>query len=90
MAQFLIETEHTPEVCVRVLDGVVQAGAHWLTKTDWGCHDGVHKAWLVVDADSRDEAGHLIPPVFRQSALLVQLNKFTAEEIRQLHEKVGQ
>jgi hypothetical protein len=87
MARFLIETNHTVHDCLRTLDGVLHAGAHWLVKTDWGCRDGVHKAWLIVEAESHDEARHMIPPVFRQAAMLVRLNKFTAEEIRQLHEE---
>lgn len=89
MAQFIIQTDHTEEECLRVLDSVLQAGAHYLFNADWGCHDGVHSAWMMVEAGTHDEARNIIPPAFRRNARLVQLNKFTPEEIKQLHEKYG-
>ncbi|MBI1894621.1 MAG: hypothetical protein HYZ81_17465 [Nitrospinae bacterium] len=48
---------------------------------DWGCKDGEHKAWIVVEVDSRDEARAIVPPAFRSQAKVVQLNAFTMEEI---------
>jgi hypothetical protein len=51
--------------------------------------DGVHKAWMVVGVDSKDEARSIVPPAFRAQAKIVQLNTFTMEDIEgilRLHE----
>ncbi|MEX1254150.1 MAG: hypothetical protein WEE64_07400 [Dehalococcoidia bacterium] len=89
MAQFIIETTHSLEECLALLDAVLGAGAHYLTHTDWGCEDGVHKAWLIVDSESRNEARLMVPPVWRNSAQLVELNKFTPAQIKALHEQAA-
>lgn len=82
-AKFLIEVPHDASTvaCARVVDVFLKSGSHFLTKADWGCHDGVHKAWMVVDVDSKDEARRILPPALRAQATIVQLNCFTVEEI---------
>ena len=89
--RFLIEVPHegTPLACARVVEVFLATGSHLLSGADWGCKDGVHKAWIVVDVDNRDEARGIVPPAFRASAKVVQLNSFTMrdiEEILHLHQ----
>jgi hypothetical protein len=43
--------------------------------------DGVHKAFIVVEVDSKEEALSLVPQVFHSQASIVELSKFTMEEI---------
>jgi hypothetical protein len=43
--------------------------------------DGEHSAWLIVEADNKEEARYLVPPAFRASATVIALNKFTMEQI---------
>ena len=83
MPRYLIELTHADEFegCVQALHAIEQYGAHLLTSADWGCYDGVHCAWMVVDVDSREEAVRVVPPQFRPEARVVALNKFTREEI---------
>jgi hypothetical protein len=90
VTRYVIEASHTKEECVPVLDAILRAGAHFLTNTEWGCHDGVHTAWLIVEADSRDEARLMIPPLWRDRTQLVALNKFTPAQIRAFHEQAGE
>lgn len=48
---------------------------------------GVHTAWLIIEADN-DSAAHLaVPPVIRKEALVVKLNRFTPEQINEMHRK---
>jgi hypothetical protein len=89
VARYVIEASHTKEDCVALLDAILRAGAHYLTSTDWGCEDGVHTAWLIVEADSHDEARLMVPPVMRNGAQLVALNKFTPAQVRAFHEEAG-
>ena len=84
MAQkFLIEVPHEPSTvaCARVVDVFLKSGSHYLSRADWGCRDGVHKSWMLVDVDSKDEARRILPPALREQATIVQLNCFTVEEI---------
>jgi len=79
MAKFLIEVPHAadPEDCRLAIQTLLQTGAHFFTKADWGCKDGEHKAWLLVEVDSKNEARAIVPPSFRTQAKVVQLNAFS-------------
>ena len=83
MARFLITVPHPPETlaCARVVDIFLKTGSHWVTNADWGCKDGDHTAWLIVDADDKDEARQILPAAFRADARIVRLNKFMKDEI---------
>lgn len=86
MSKFLIEVPHEEEkiACIRAIQILFETGSHYLTNADFGCMDGVHKAWLVVDVDTKEEARMIIPPAYREAATIVQLNKFTSEELDDL------
>lgn len=83
MPRFLIELPHDPErvACARVVKVFLTSGSHLLTNADWGCMDGVHSAWLIVDVANKQEALAIIPPAFRASARVVGLNQFSVEVI---------
>ncbi len=83
MPRYLIEVPHeaTKVACARAVEVFLKTGSHFCTHADWGCKDGEHKAWLVVEVDSRDAARAIVPPVFRSQAKVVQLNTFSMEEI---------
>ncbi len=86
MAKFLIEVPHDAErvACARVVEIFLKTGSHWATHADWGCRDGEHKAWVTLEVDNKDEARYILPPAFRSQAKIVQLNKFTMEEIDEI------
>ena len=90
MPRYIIQAEHVPEECLRLLDSILHAGAHYLTNTEWGCMDGVHTAWIIVEAEGHDEARLMVPPAFRNQTLLVELNRFTPEQLRELRERAEQ
>lgn len=84
--RFLIEVPHEDATvaCARAVEVFLTTGSHFLSHADWGCKDGVHKAWMVVEVDSKDEARAIVPPVFRAQTKIVKLNCFTMEEIDQI------
>jgi hypothetical protein len=86
MARFLIEVPHEESTvaCAKAVEVFLRTGSHFLARADWGCKDGEHKAWLIIDVDSRDEARGILPPVFRSQAKVVQLNAFTLQEIEDI------
>jgi len=87
MPKYLIEVPHEEEFvsCSHARQVFLETGSHFLTNADWGCKDGNHKAWLFAELDSKDQARAMLPPMYRTRAKIVQLNKFTIEEIDELH-----
>jgi hypothetical protein len=83
MERFLIEVPHdaTPVECGRAVELLLGSGSHFVSEAEWGCSDGVHKGWMIVDVNSREEAASLVPPLYRSRAKIVRLTKFTIEDI---------
>jgi len=83
MDRYLIELPHEPEklACARAVKILLETGSHFLTNADFGCSDGDHRAWTIVEAESREEARSVLPPIYRFEASVIKLNKFTMEEI---------
>jgi hypothetical protein len=82
-SRFLIEVPHDANTvaCARVVDVFLKSGSHFLSRADWGCRDGDHRAWMIVSVDSREDAERIVPPGMRPHAKIVKLNCFTVEEI---------
>jgi hypothetical protein len=83
MPKFLIEVRHEPEVvaCAKVVRVFLTSGSHFLSNAEWGCEDGDHRAWMMVDAANRAEANAIVPPAFRPNTTIVGLNRFHLEQI---------
>lgn len=83
MQKFLIEVPHEADelACARVIKTFLETGSHYLTNADWGCEDGDHKAWLIVETADREEARWIVPPPFRERARVVKLSRFSMDEI---------
>ena len=92
MRRFLIEVPHEASTvaCARVVDVFLRTGSHFLSRADWGCKDGEHKAWIVVEVDSKEEARGIVPPAFRAQSKVVELNAFTMEEIQGILDRLVQ
>jgi len=83
MSRFLIEVPHEnkKEACERAVQVFLESGSHFVTNADWGCHDDEHKAWFVVDMDSKEEVMTILPPLFRHDAKIIALEKFTVDDL---------
>jgi len=86
MPRFLIEVPHEAEklACARAVRILLTTGSHFLTHADFGCFDGEHKAWIIMEGENKEELRSIIPPTYRSQAKIVKLNKFALEEIEQL------
>ena len=86
MARFLLEVPHESGVvaCARANKILLETGSHFLTHADFGCNDGVHKAWIVVDVSSKEEARNMLPSAYRGRATVVGLSKFGINELDEL------
>jgi len=81
--KFLIEVPHDSDVveCSRAVQVFLSTGSHFLSNAEWGCMDGVHIAWMIVEVDSKAEALGIVPPAFRQETRIVGLNRFSLPKI---------
>jgi hypothetical protein len=86
MDRFLIQVDHEaePTACVLAIQLLFSTGSHYLTQADFGCKDGVHTGWIIVEGDSKEEVRNILPPVYRAGARIVKLNKFSPEELDEL------
>jgi hypothetical protein len=86
MPKYLIEVTHGSEKleCIRSVSILLNTGSHFLTNADWGCLDGVHKAWFIMDVESKKEAMMIIPPAYRKDTKISQLNKFTLKDMEEM------
>ena len=86
MAKYLLEVPHEPDVsaCAKAVKVFLDTGSHFLSNAEWGCRDGEHRAWLILDLASREQARAILPPGFRSQAKIVELNRFTLAEIDEL------
>jgi hypothetical protein len=89
--RFLIEVPHdpTPRACTEAVKVFLRTGSHFLTHADWGCKAGEHKAWIIIDVDTRNEAVNLIPSAFREHAKVVELNSFTMDKDEMIRSHPG-
>jgi len=86
MDKYLIEVPHeaTFEACNNAVRIFMETGSHFLRQAEWGCHDGEHKAWLMIDVENKDQARQVVPPLFRPVAKIVKLHTFTREEMENI------
>lgn len=83
MERYLIEVPHSASNCLMLLDKLSARG--FLHNFDWGCAEGVHQGWALVEAESKEQALMAVPMVNRESARVVRLIKYTPEMVMELH-----
>jgi hypothetical protein len=83
MKRFLIEVPHesTAEACNRAIDVFKATGSHFVTNAEWGCHDNEHKAWLLVDVETKQEALAILPPAFRPMAKVTAVEHLSPADL---------
>ena len=83
MDRYIIISPHTPEDCIKAIKIIEAAGS--VTRWDWGCKDGEHCGWVVVEAESNQQALLAVPPLERHKARAIKLVRFTPQEISSWH-----
>jgi len=88
MTRYLVEVPHenSKAACDRAVRVFMETGFHFMTNADWGCSDDVHKAWFIVDVESREEAAAILPPLLRRDATIIALQRFGIEDIEETME----
>ena len=76
-----IEHENTKLACSLSVMETLKFGSHFVSHADWGCKDDVHKAWITVELDSKQEAMGILPPLLRQSATVTEVNHYEIDDM---------
>ncbi len=82
MARFLIEVPHEDNkvACARAIRVFLETGSHFLVNADWGCLDGDHKAWIILEGGSKEDALSVLPLPVRPQAKIVRLARFSLDD----------
>jgi hypothetical protein len=83
MKRFLVISHHTGEDCVKTLKEALAIG--YLTHFDWGCKDGAHTGWAILEAENREQAMLSVPTFLRRHAQVIRLTKFEPDKVRAMH-----
>jgi hypothetical protein len=83
--RFMIIAPHTAEQCLAALDEFAGHAPKLLAKMDFGCKAGDHTGYAIVHAENADAARNMLPETLRASAKVVELNKFTIDQIKSFH-----
>ena len=88
MPRYLIELPNHPSIlgCQRAFQALAAQGSHFIAHTDWGCKVGVHKGWLIVEAEVDADVQRIVPPVLRKNASVVRLSRFAPDQFPVEHE----
>ena len=68
------------------LDSVLGFSHELFHRFDWGCNDGEHVGWAVVEAQDPATAKMFLPVGLRPKTRVVGVVKFTAEDIKSFHD----
>jgi hypothetical protein len=88
MARFFIQSTHTPEQCLATLDAALAQGRDVLAQYDFGCAVGDHSnhvCYTTVEAKDAADARRLIAGPLQSTAQVVEVGKFTEQQIRSFH-----
>ena len=63
MPRFLVEVPHEAETiaCARAVQLLLQTGSHFLTHAEFGCKDGDHRGWIIVEGETKEEVRNILP-----------------------------
>lgn len=85
----MITASHLPDQCIQALDEELAKGSGVLDKFVYGCKEGDHTSYAIVDAKNRSDALALVPDFLQDNACITKVDKFTASDIRALHAKAA-
>ncbi len=85
MSMFMIESPHTEEECMGVMDAVNKTGPKELMAWEWGCMSGNHTAYRMVSAANEEAALAMVPEDVRAKAHAYKVSKMTPAELEAAH-----
>ena len=85
MNRYLVVSPHTAGDCVKALKEITAVG--YITHFEWGCKDGDHTGWVILEAENPQQALMVVPSAQRHTAKATKLVKFSPQDIEAMHVK---
>ena len=85
MTMFLIESPHTPDECMNVMDEVNKSGSKELASWHWGCMSGNHTGYRMVMATDENAALARVPADVRAKAHAYKVSTMTPAQLDAAH-----
>jgi hypothetical protein len=82
----MVEMSHTQRECVWALKALLDGAPGFLDRFDWGCQDGEHVGWAIIEAENKFQAQELVPQILRAKTRILELRQFTPDQVRSLRE----
>jgi hypothetical protein len=82
MDRYIVISAHTAEDCKMAVKQFRQYNAGFLTHFEWGCLDNDHTAYVIIDAESHENARMSVPPLFRKKTKVIKLTYFDPTKTR--------
>ncbi len=83
MDRYLIESPHEAQECKKLLKDMLANG--YLHHFEWGCPEGTHVGWAIIEAESAAQAFLAVPPLVRHKARVVKLKRYEESEVMSWH-----
>ena len=81
MNRYIIISEHTTEDCRIAVKHFLEFHASFMTHFEWGCYDNDHHAYVIIEANSHEEAKLAVPPLFRDKAKVIKVAHLKSETV---------
>lgn len=81
MDRYLVISNHTAEDCKMAIRHFMEYHSGFLNHFEWGCMDGEHAAYAIVEAENHEHAKMAVPALLRDKAKVVKLTSFSKESI---------
>ncbi|MEE9594964.1 MAG: hypothetical protein V3V92_06140 [Candidatus Hydrothermarchaeales archaeon] len=86
MGGYFIESPHEKGNCRVALEEILAKNPDLPEKFDWGCMEGEHTGWIVLEAEDESDARSKLPDILKSDARIIKVNKFTPGQIRLFHQ----
>lgn len=84
MTQYIIELPHTEQTCPAVLNDMSASNPELFERICWGCMGDTHVGWGMVIATDVDEVRSMLPPGYKDGARIIEVDKFSPEDLQRM------
>jgi hypothetical protein len=86
-SKYFVQVPHTQEQCMNMLGEMKKKGDPFLSKFYFGCMNGDHTGYGVLEGSSEDDVRKMLPREEQANAKIEKVDQFTAAKIEQIHKQ---